>query len=209
MIVTRPFATRNEIGLMTLQMNEEQDIYKAPETAPRSNRTKIGLLILVVIAAVVLYLLLPVLTVVFVGQPVKVEGAAMSPTLNNGDRILISKQIGKLNRGDIVIFWYPGDTSKSFIMRIIGLPGDRLDVDLEGNLTINSQILKEDYIDPARNRAARLRWNIVRSEWKEVKSGYYFLMGDNRDASNDSRSWGPVPFDLIYGKYVFRYWASR
>ena len=188
---------------------EHSEIYKPPQMEPRSNRTKIGLIILVVIAAVGLYVLLPVLTVLFVGQPVRVEGEAMSPTLNNGDRILISKRIAKLNRGDIVIFWYPGDTSKSFIKRIIGLPGDRLDIDLEGNLTINSQILKEDYIDPGRNRAARSRWNIVKHEWKEVKQGYYFVMGDNRDASHDSRSWGPVPLDMIYGKYVFRYWASR
>jgi signal peptidase I len=189
-------------------MNEQDEIYRPPEKEPRSNRTKIVLIILVAVVAIVLYILLPVLTNAFVGQPVRVAGAAMSPTLNDGDRILISKQVGKLNRGDIVVFLYPDDTSKSFIKRIIGLPGDRLEVDPEGNLTINSQILKEDYIDPARNRAARSRWNSVRAEWKELKPGYYFLMGDNRDASNDSRSWGPVSLDLIYGKYVFRYWAS-
>ena len=190
-------------------MNDGLDeIYKPPAKEPRSNRTKIGLIILVAVVAIALYVLLPVLTIAFVGQPVRVAGKAMSPTLNDGDRLLISKQVGELNRGDIVVFLSPDDTSKSFMMRIIGLPGDRLDVDPEGNLTVNSQMLKEDYIDPARNRAARSRWNSVRTEWKEVKPGSYFLMGDNRDASNDSRIWGPVSSDLIYGKYVFRYWAS-
>ena len=191
-------------------MNEEpNEIYQAPRTAKRSNRRKIALIALVALGAVAVYILLPVLTVAFVAQPVRVQGNAMSPTLNDGDKILISKQIGTLKRGDIVVFHYPDDTTKSFIKRIIGLPGDRIDVDLNGNITINSQVLQEDYIDPVRNSAAVSRWLRVRPEWREVKPGYYFVMGDNRDASNDSRSWGPVAWELIYGKYAFRYWASQ
>jgi len=190
------------------QMSAVDEFYKPPSTASRPNRKKVVLIVTIVIGACALYLLLPALTVVFVAQPVRVEGTAMTPTLNNGDKILVSKQLGTLERGDIVVFLFPQDTSKSFIKRIIGLPGDRIDVDVEGNVTINSRNLKEDYIDPAHNNMARSRWNNVRSEWKEINPGFYFVMGDNRDASNDSRSWGPVPLNLIYGKYVFRYWSS-
>jgi signal peptidase I len=183
--------------------------YEIPNTAPRPHRNKTLVIVVVVIAGIGLYYIVPFLLVVFVAQPVRVQGSAMAPTLNDGDRIIVSKQLGTLQRGDIVVFLYPGDTSKSFIKRVIGLPGDRLDVDADGNLTINTLVLKEDYINPSRNRAARTRWNVTRQEWKEIKSGHYFVMGDNRDVSNDSRSWGPVPLDLIYGKYVFRYWASH
>jgi len=184
------------------------DFYKAPPNTDRSNRRRIAVAVVVAVGAVGVYLLLPVLTVVFVAQPIRVAGSAMAPTLKNGDRILVSKQLGTLERGDIVVFYYPEDPTKSFIERIIGLPGDTIDADLEGHVTINSQILQEAYLDPSLNKAARSRWNKVRSEWKEIKPGYYFVMGDNRDASNDSRSWGVVPLNLIYGKYVFRYWAS-
>jgi len=65
----------------------------------------------------------------------------MTPTLNNGDRIFVSKQLSSLRRGDIVVFWYPGDTSKTFIKRIIGLPGERLDLDEKGAITVNGQAL--------------------------------------------------------------------
>ena len=184
------------------------DFFRAPPNANRSNRRRIAVAVLVACGAVAVYFLLPVLTVVFVAQPVRVAGNAMAPTLKNGDRILVSKQLGSLERGDIVVFYHPEDPTRSLIERIIGLPGDTIDSDLEGHVTINSQTLKEDYLNPSLNKAARSRWDRVRAEWKEIKPGYYFLMGDNRDASNDSRSWGLVPFNLIYGKYVFRYWAS-
>lgn len=190
-------------------MSEEtNELYEPPRNATRSNRKKIVVIVLLVITAVGLYFFGPVLVVVLVAQPIRVAGSAMAPTLNNGDKIIVSKQLGTLQRGDIVVFYYQEDTSKSLIERIVGLPGERIDVDIKGNVLINTRILKEDYVIPARNQAARARWNMVRSEWKEIQPGYYFVMGDNRDASNDSRSWGAVPLNLIYGKYAFRYWAS-
>ena len=173
-----------------------------------SRRKTVIIIISVVVTLVVLYFLLPVLFVIFVAQPVKVEGAAMSPTLNNGDRIFISKRVDPLQRGDIVVFYYPKDTTKSFIKRIVGLPGERIGIDSDGKVTINEQVITESYVQPERNRTAKARWNSVLAEWKQLGEDSYFILGDNRDASNDSRSYGPVSRKLIYGKYLMRYWSA-
>jgi signal peptidase I len=150
-----------------------------------------------------------VLIVVFVVQPVKVEGTSMQPRLENEERIFVNKfkyNFEPVQRGEIVVFWYPEDPTKSFIKRVIGLPGESIDMDPLGHITINGIPIDESYLAPERNQAARARWNQVRPEWKYVKPHYYFVMGDNRDASNDSRSWGLVPEKYIYGKAMFRYW---
>jgi signal peptidase I len=150
-----------------------------------------------------------VLIVVFVVQPVKVEGTSMQPRLENDERIFVNKfdyAFWSIERGDIVVFWYPEDPSKSFIKRVIGLPGETIDMDALGHITINGQMIPEPYLAPERNQAARSRWNQVDSRFKTIKAHYYFVMGDNRDASNDSRTWGLVPEKYIYGKAMFRYW---
>ncbi|MFY9610427.1 MAG: signal peptidase I [Blastocatellia bacterium] len=150
-----------------------------------------------------------VLIVVFVAQPVKVEGTSMQPRLENDERIFVNKfkyTFEAIERGEIVVFWYPEDPTKSFIKRVIGLPGELIDMDALGRITINGHPYEEPYLAPERNQAARARWNQVRNDFKYVKPHYYFVMGDNRDASNDSRSWGLVPEKYIYGKAMFRYW---
>ena len=150
-----------------------------------------------------------VLIVVFVVQPVKVEGTSMQPRLENDERIFVNKfkyNFESIERGEIVVFWYPEDPTKSFIKRVIGLPGELIDMDALGRITINGKLYEEPYLAPERNQAARARWGQVRSDFKYVKPHYYFVMGDNRDASNDSRSWGLVPEKYIYGKAMFRYW---
>jgi len=150
-----------------------------------------------------------VLIVVFVVQPVKVEGTSMQPRLENDERIFVNKfdyNFWSIERGDIIVFWYPEDPTKSFIKRVIGLPGESIDMDAMGHVTINGQVIPEPYLAPQSNQMARPKWNQVRSDFKYVKPHYYFVMGDNRDASNDSRSWGLVPEKYIYGKAMFRYW---
>ena len=153
-----------------------------------------------------------VLIVVFVVQPVKVEGTSMQPRLENEERIFVNKfkyNFESIQRGDIIVFWFPDDPSKSFIKRIIGLPGERIDMDTLGRVTINGVPLDESYLAPERNQMARNRWASVREDWKNIKQHYYFVMGDNRDMSNDSRSWGLVPEKYIYGKAMFRYWPLQ
>ena len=154
-----------------------------------------------------------VLIVVFVVQPVKVEGTSMQPRLENDERIFVNKfeyTFSSIRRGDIIVFWFPDDPTKSFIKRVIGLPDDSIDMDASGHLMINGQPWEEPYLSPERNQAARSRWNqgpfTTPGHQVRVKPHYYFVMGDNRDASNDSRSWGLVPEKYIYGKAMFRYW---
>ncbi|HKP84499.1 MAG TPA: signal peptidase I [Blastocatellia bacterium] len=155
-----------------------------------------------------------VLIVVFVVQPVKVEGTSMQPRLENDERIFVNKfkyNFEPIERGDIVVFWYPEDPTKSFIKRVIGLPGETIDMDHLGHVTINGLPIDESYLSPERNQHPRERWAQMqsRNDWKYIKPHYYFVMGDNRDASNDSRSWGLVPEKYIYGKAMFRYWPLQ
>ncbi len=122
----------------------------------------------------------------------------MKPTLGNGDRIFINRNFGELSRGDIVIFQFPKDKSKSFIKRIIGLPGETIEI-RDGKVFINGQNLDEPYISSEFNKAK------ANMSPKAVPGEQYFVVGDNRDNSYDSRTWGTVSKDLIYGKYYSTY----
>lgn len=148
-------------------------------------------------------LMFATLMVVFVVQPVKVEGTSMLRRLHDGDRIFVNKLIyygmPRLQRGDIVVFWYPNDPSKNYIKRIVGLPGETVEV-REGRVHINGVELDEPYLDPHLNVGHMTLQPVL------VKDHYYFVMGDNRDNSSDSRYWGLVPEKYIYGKALFRYW---
>ena len=142
-----------------------------------------------------------VLIVVFVVQPVKVEGTSMQPNLADQERIFVSKFIyhfSDIDRGDVIVFWYPNDVSKSFIKRVIGLPGDRVEI-RKGEVYIDGKRLGEPYVGPEYRGDSFHR--IV-----EVPLRQYFVLGDHRSSSNDSRSWGFVPEAQIFGKAVFRYW---
>ncbi|HVG17458.1 MAG TPA: signal peptidase I [Blastocatellia bacterium] len=153
--------------------------------------------------------LMTVLIVVFVVQPVKVVSTSMMPRLEDSERIFVNKfgyYLSSIRRGDIVVFWYPEDPSQSFIKRVIGLPGERIDMDSAGRITINGKPIEEPYLAPERNQAARARWGQVRDDFKFIKPHFYFVMGDNRDVSNDSRSWGLVPEKYIYGRAICGYW---
>jgi signal peptidase I len=143
------------------------------------------------------------LVLVFVAQPVKVEGTSMLPRLHDGERIFVNKLIyyglPDIERGDIVVFWFPNDPTKSYIKRVIGLPGETVQV-RGGRIFVNGKELQEPYLENALNVAAGDDPPVY------VKPHYYFVMGDNRDNSSDSRTWGLVPEKYIYGKALFRYW---
>ena len=148
---------------------------------------------------------------VFFIQPVVVEGTSMLPQLHDGERLLVNKLVyyriqsvswGHIQRGDIVVFWYPEDPEKSYVKRIIGLPGETVEL-RNGHVYIDGSELTESYLDTEHNQT--LHDNSV----TKVKEHYYFVMGDNRDNSSDSRYWGLVPEKYIYGKAFFRYWKPE
>ncbi len=187
-----------------------QDAPKAEyDVAAVKPKSRVKLVVLLIVGLVLVPPILYVSFIVFVAQPVKVAGAAMSPTLNDGDRVFIWKRFSSLKRGDIAVFFYPEDQSKSFILRVVGLPGETIDMDLEGWITINGRPIEEPYLAADQNQAATARWKQGSGKVKHIGPDSYFVMGDNRDASNDSRSWGTVPRSLIYGKFMSRYWPLR
>ena len=139
--------------------------------------------------------------IIFLYQPVKVEGTSMMPSLDDQERIFVNKYVYRLEpiqRGDIVVFRYPRDTSKSFIKRVIGLAGDRIRIE-SGEVFVNGEALEEDYV-PAAYADQRSYAETV------VPANGYFVLGDHRTMSNDSRDFGPVNVGFIYGKAVFGYW---
>ncbi len=139
--------------------------------------------------------------ILFLYQPVRVEGTSMLPMLEDQDRLFINKfayRFGEIHRGDVVVFLYPGDHSKSYIKRVIALPGDDLRID-RGTVIVNGQTLKETYV-PFKYEDDRSVPEMV------VPKGDYFVMGDHRSISSDSRDFGPVERGLIYGKAAFVYW---
>ncbi len=150
---------------------------------------------------VVVAVLVAVFVIVFLYQPVKVEGTSMQPGLQNHDRLFVNKFVydfGKIHRGDIVVFRYPLDPKKSFIKRVIGLPGDRLSI-VDGHVFINGKRLHEPYVPLRyRDRTSMMVGVIPPHE--------YFVMGDHRNVSEDSRDFGPVPRKDIYGEASLVYW---
>jgi len=146
---------------------------------------------------------LAVIVILFLYQPVKVEGTSMMPTLDDQERIFINKFVyrfhfEKIDRGDTVVFWFPGDPSKSYIKRVIGMPGDRVEV-RGGSVVVNGTPLEEDYVPQEYRDQSEMRPTTVGTD-------EYFVLGDHRSSSNDSRTWGMVPRRYIYGKAVFIYW---
>jgi signal peptidase I len=185
--------------------SDDKDIQvHIPEDSARGNLWGEARLLL---RDLVFALMIAVLVVVFIVQPVKVEGTSMLPRLHDGERIFVNKLIyydeyrwaPTVDRGDIVVFWFPDDPSKSYIKRVVGLPGDTVEIH-DGIVRVNGLDLDETYLDSRHNLAHRSQPAVY------VKPNYYFVMGDNRDNSSDSRIWGLVPKKYIYGKALFRYW---
>ena len=144
---------------------------------------------------------LALVIIVFLYQPVKVEGTSMAPLLSDQERIFINKFVYRfepIQRGDVVVFWYPLDHSKSFIKRVVGLPGEAVEI-RQGAVYVNGKIVPEPYVPPQYEDLSD--YGPMR-----VPKDNYFVMGDHRISSNDSRVFGPVASRFIYGRAVFAYW---
>lgn len=134
-----------------------------------------------------------------VSARVRVEGFSMQPTLQDGEFVLVNRvayRFGQPERGDIIVFRDPNNLNgKDLIKRIIGLPGDTI-VIRDGTVSLNGQLLHEDYIAAP---------PVYSGQW-EVPPGHLFVLGDNRNDSSDSHSWGLLPIENVIGKAVLIYW---
>ncbi len=142
-----------------------------------------------------------ILIVTFGFQVARVEGQSMAPTLADQDRLIVNKlvyRIGEPRRGDIVMLYYPLDPDKSFVKRVIAEEGDTVRI-VEGQVYVNDVPLHDDYV-PSEYRS--------HDDWgpQVIQDGYYFVMGDHRNNSSDSRHWGMVPKKYIIGKVQIRWW---
>ncbi len=200
------FGKKNQLDFGTLSVSDDRGI----EITHMKRESRQGLWAegLRLVRDIFLIIIVFILFGVFFVQPVVVEGTSMLPQLHDGERLLVNKLVyykiqsvswGHIERGDIVVFWFPNDPDKSYVKRVIGLPGETVEI-RNGKVFVNGQELKEDYLDT--------EYNQTLPSWpaKKVDEHHYFVMGDNRDNSSDSRYWGLVPEKYIYGKAFFRYW---
>ncbi|KKS46774.1 MAG: Signal peptidase I [Candidatus Gottesmanbacteria bacterium GW2011_GWA2_42_18] len=142
----------------------------------------------------------------FIVQPHEVKGSSMEPTFQNNEYIItdkISYRFGKPNRGDVVIFKAPVNPDVDYIKRIIGLPGETVMVQ-SGRIYIDGKMLNEPYLEDLTPifPGGFIKEGVVVS----IPENHYFVMGDNRPHSSDSREFGPIEKKLIIGRAVFRYW---
>ena len=144
------------------------------------------------------------LIVTFGFQVARVDGQSMSPTLEDHDRLIVNKfvyEIGEPRPGDIVMLYYPVNPEKMFVKRVIAKESDTVRI-IEGKVYVNDLPLHDDYV-PEEFRS--------HDDWGPtvVPQGYYFVMGDHRNNSSDSRNWGPVPNKYIVGKVKVRWWPIQ
>ena len=141
------------------------------------------------------------LILTFVGQIARVDGLSMEPTLENSDRLVVNKWIYLVSdprQGDIVMLYYPVDPEKLFVKRVIAGEGDEVRI-TSGRVYVNGAALHDDFVPPEYRSAEDFGPQVV-------PQGYYFVMGDHRNGSWDSRNWGPVPKKYIVGKVQLRWW---
>jgi len=153
------------------------------------------------VGKIILTVLLTVIIIrLFVFQVFEIEGSSMEPSFYNNEYLLIEKisyRVHPPRRGDVVVFKYPNDQQVNYIKRIIGLPGESVRVE-GGKVFVNGQSLTEAYLPP--NEQTLVNGTIDRPYEVTLATDQYFMMGDNREHSSDSRNWGPLAKDLIIGR---------
>ena len=176
-----------------------------PPTAPAPDRLgawkRMGSEIVAGVQTLVSAAVYATLIVTFGFQVARVDGQSMAPTLTDQDRLIVNKlqyRLGVPQRGDIVMLYYPLNPEKAYVKRVIGEAGDSVRV-VDGRVYVNDLAMREDFV-PAEYRS--------HDDWgpQVVPAGYYFVLGDHRNGSSDSRHWGFVPRKYILGKVQVRWW---
>lgn len=181
-----------EAGLETLQQEEEFESQDDGQEKVAWGRFLLDIVETLVLAIVLFF------GINAVSARVRVDGVSMRPTLENGEFVLVNKmsyRFADVDRGDIIVFHFPVNPDEELVKRVIGLPGDRVSIQA-GVVYVNGQLLNEPYIADVPSYSG---------EW-DVTDGQFFVLGDNRNNSNDSKDWGLLPFDKIVGKAVLIYW---
>jgi signal peptidase I len=173
---------------------ERQNVVALEQPQPSNTRRVLLEVIETIVLALVLFVAINFLT-----ARIRVDGSSMEPSFHDGDYVIVNRlayQFGDIQRGDVIVFPYPLNEQDDYIKRVIGLPGDRVSV-YGGIVYVNGEPINEPYImeQPREDKAEQI-----------VPEGYVFVMGDNRNASSDSRTWGPLSIDKIIGQAIFRYW---
>ncbi len=184
----------------------DQDLEQYPtesipeeQTQPKS-RSGVKRVVIDVLETLLLSALL-FLAINAISARIRVDGHSMEPTLHTGEFVVVNKlayKFGSPQQGDVIVFHFPRDPEQEYIKRVIGLPGDTVSIS-KGEVRVNGQVLEEPYIlnQPAYNN----KWT--------VPERHLFVLGDNRNNSSDSHTWGPVPLNYVVGKALFVYWPPQ
>jgi signal peptidase I len=176
----------------------------APEAAVSTTWQRVGAEVLSGVQTLFSAAVYATLIVTFCFQVARVDGLSMAPTLQDHDRLIVNKlvyELGEPRPGDIVMLYYPLNPEKMFVKRVIAKEGDTVRI-VDGHVYVNDIPLHDDYV-PEEFRS--------HDDWGPtvVQQGYYFVMGDHRNNSSDSRHWGPVPKKYIVGKVKVRWWPLQ
>ena len=177
----------------------QTEVKPASETVPPRRRA--GALIRAWTRDLLISLGVAAFIIIFIYQPVKVDGTSMLPALSDQERIFVNKfvyRVESISRGDVIVFRYPADPTQTFIKRVVAVAGDRVRIDY-GLLYVNGEPISEPYVPP------QYRDDQSVPELT-VPPGTYYVLGDHRSRSKDSRDFGPVGEEFISGKAVFAYW---
>lgn len=180
-------------------MSEEQPVATPPKPAPNALQRVILRGIREIVETILPALLIVLVVNLFLAQATRVEGQSMEPNLHNNQRLIIEKvsyHFHPPRRGDIVVIKLPNRNSDPLIKRVVGLPGETIEI-RDGYVYINGEMLQEPYLH-------QLTYGNFGPH--VIAPGHIFVLGDNRSASNDSRSFGEVKISYIVGRAWFRYW---
>jgi signal peptidase I len=184
------------------EIHPEESANTHQSSTPPSSGAGQGLQLLREVFETLLLALVAFALIRLVVQNYRIEGPSMEPNLLEGQFLAVNKlayRLGRTQRGDVVVFHYSNASPRDLIKRVIGLPGDRLEI-VRGQVWINGQPVVEPYVREPGTYSQALT---------VIEPGFVFVMGDNRNNSNDSRRWGSLPMDHVIGKAIFCYWPPR
>ena len=193
--------TRESDGLDSGPAAQPEDAKPLPERVADPGRAAIWLDVQVWIRDVFVSLAIAAIVIVFLYQPVKVEGTSMMPWLQDQERIFVNKFVynfDEVDKGDVIVFRFPLDPQKSYIKRVVGVEGDVVEI-VGGQLFVNGEGVDEWY-GPAEYRDLSTHAAVV------VPEDSLYVLGDHRNTSNETRMLGTVPVAFVTGKAVFAYW---